>query len=155
MHNLSQEEMDALSFHEEVVTSDWIRLKRKLFIRTFLGLVITLTRSMVMISNPQMYFAIVYPTTGVGVDNLASLVYPRLLIACIFFAIYLYALKNNLYLRSLSMTAVVIVVALFWSDMQVYIIGGFSQFTAGIFFSLALRLLLIYLIIANYIDIRR
>ncbi len=54
MHNLSQEEMDALSFHEEVVTSDWIRLKRKIFIRTFLGLVITLTRSMVMISNPQM-----------------------------------------------------------------------------------------------------
>ena len=155
MHNLSEEELDALGFNNEVTTSDWIRLNRKLFVRTFLAIMLTLIRVAAIIFNPQGYSTIVYPTIDISADNLVSLAYGRLFFACIFFSVYLLALRNNFYLRSISMAAVVIAAALFWSDLQMYFIGGFSQFTAGAFAYLILRLCLIYLILANYIDIRR
>ena len=155
MDKLSQEEVDALLSFEEVSTSDWIRLKRKIFVRLWVAFVLTCIRVAYMIYSPQTYSMIVYQNADSGTDDLVTLAYGRLFLGFLFFFVTLYALKNNLYLRSVSMAGVVVVFALFWSDLQVYIIGGFSQFTAEALAFLILRLWMIYLITANYFDIRR
>jgi len=155
MEKLSQEEVDALSSFFEVTTSDWIRLKRKIFVRLWLAIVISCVRVVCMIYSPQTYSWIVYQSADSGTDTLMGMAYGRIFFAFLFFSLTLYALKHNLYLRTVSMAGVVLVFALFWSDLQVYIISGFSQFTAEAFIFLTLRLCLIYLVTANYIDIRR
>ena len=155
MDKLSQEEVDALSSFEEVTTYDWVRLKRKILVRLWMAIGLTCIRVAYMIYSPQTYSMIVYQNADSGTENLVALAYGRLFLGFLFFSVTLYALKNNLYLRSISMAGVVIVFALFWSDLQVYIIGGFSQFTAEALAFLILRLWMIYLITANYFDIRR
>jgi len=155
MDKLSQEEVDALSSFEEVTTYDWVRLKRKILVRLWMAIGLTCIRVAYMIYSPQTYSMIVYQNADSGTENLVALAYGRLFLGFLFFSVTLYALKNNLYLMSVSRAGVVVVFALFWSDLQVYIIGGFSQFTAEALAFLILRLWMIYLITANYFDIRR
>ena len=127
MDKLSQEEVDALLSFEEVNTSDWIRLERKIFVRLWVAFVLTCIRVAYMIYSPQTYSMIVYQNADSGTDDLVTLAYGRLFLGFLFFFVTLYALKNNLYLRSISMAGVVIVFALFWSTCKFILSAGFHS----------------------------
>jgi hypothetical protein len=69
--------------------------------------------------------------------------------------VYFYALLTNSYLRSVSIIALIIPIALIWGDLQMFFLSSFPDFTLIASISFGFRLMAIYLLALNYLDIRR
>jgi hypothetical protein len=155
MNNISDQELLALQAHVEVEASRWLRLKRRILIRAVAILGLILCRALMLKLFPQIYTPIIFGTQGIESAELESLVYTRMLVVAVLAGVYLYALLTNSYLRSVSVVALIVPIALIWADLQVFLISSFPEFTAVASISFGLRLVTIYLLALNYIDIRR
>ena len=155
MNNISEEEMRALQAHHEVETSTWKQLRRRILIRGILVMVLIVIRVLLVKFYPENYTNLVFEGADVDQDELVSLVSTRLWVSVVLAGIYLYALATNSYLRTVSIIALIIPVALIWGDLQMFLLASFPTLSPEILVSFGLRLLAIYLLAKNYIDIRR
>jgi hypothetical protein len=156
MNTISEEELLALqAAHTEVETSQWQKLKTRILTRALLVLGLILSRALMLNLFPQTYVALIFDTSEVGPAELQSLVFTRLLVGALLGSLYLYALMTNRYLRSISVVALTVPVALIWADFQMFLVSSFPDLTLVASISFGLRLVTIYLLTLNYIDIRR
>jgi hypothetical protein len=156
MSKLSQEELLALQgVHVEVDTSRWQRLKKRILIRAALVIGLILIRALMLKFFPQTYVPLAFSDSAVGAAELEALISTRLLIGAGLGALYLYALMTNRYIRSISIVALMVPITLIWADFQMFLVSSFPDFTLTASIGFGLRLVAIYLLALNYIDIRR
>jgi hypothetical protein len=104
---------------------------------------------------PQTYVPLAFSDSAVGAAELEALISTRLLIGAGLGALYLYALMTNRYIRSISIVALMVPITLIWADFQMFLVSSFPDFTLTASIGFGLRLVAIYLLALNYIDIRR
>ncbi len=156
MNNISDEELLALqAAHVEVTASQWQQVRRRILIRALVVIGLILSRALLLHLFPQTYEPIVFGSSAVAAADLQSLIATRLWVGAGLGGIYFYALMTNSYVRSVSILALMVPVTLIWADLQMFLISSFPEFTPVVIISFGLRLVAIYLLAMNYIDIRR
>ena len=155
MDNVSDEELQALRVHDEVENSQWLRLRKRILIRGILVIVMIVIRAVLMKVYPQDYMNAVFNSAGLNSGDVASLISTRLTLGALLSAVYFYALLTNRFLRSVSIIALIIPIAIIWADLQIFLLSSFPTFTVVASIGFALRLAALYLLARNYIDIRR
>ena len=66
---------------------------------------------------------------------------------------YIYALISGRYFRFMSVFGMVVACALLWSDMELFMLSSVSEITAVSFALLVMRLIAVWLLVQNYLDI--
>lgn len=155
MNTISEEELLALQAHVEVETSLWKKLKRRILIRTVVVIGFVLSRVLLLKFYPDTYIPYIFDNEDSGPAELDKLIISRLLVGLVLVGVYLYAIITNSYLRSVSVLSLMVPVALIWADLQMFLVSSFPNFTLIASISFAMRLLVIYLLTLNYLDIRR
>lgn len=155
MNTISEEELLALQAHVEVETSLWKKLKRRILIRTVVVIGFVLSRVLLLKFYPDTYIPYIFDNEDSGPAELDKLIISRLLVGLVLVGVYLYAIITNSYLRSVSVLSLMVPVALIWADLQMFLVSSFPDFTLMASISFAVRLLVIYLLTLNYLDIRR
>ena len=155
MSNVSDEELRALRVHDEVENSQWLRLRKRILIRGILVVVMIVIRAVLMKAYPQDYMNTIFNAAGLASDEVASLISARLILGAVLSAVYLYALMTNRFLRTVSIVALIVPVAIIWADLQIFLLSSFPAFTVVAAIGFTLRLIALYLLVRNYIDIRR
>ena len=155
MNTISEEELLALQAHVEVETSLWKKLKRRILIRTVVVIGFVLSRVLLLKFYPDTYIPYLFDNEDSGPAELDKLIISRLLVGLVLVGVYLYAIITNSYLRSVSVLSLMVPVALIWADLQMFLVSSFPNFTLIASISFAMRLLVIYLLTLNYLDIRR
>tara|TARA_B110000967_G_scaffold7141_1_gene7177 strand:+ start:536 stop:1015 length:480 start_codon:yes stop_codon:yes gene_type:complete len=159
MNTISEEELLALQGHVEIETSLWKKLKTRILIRTVVVMGLVLSRVLLLKFYPNTYVPYIFGDGDGDGDSgpaeLEKLIISRLLVGLILAGVYLYAIMTNSYLRSVSVLSLMVPVALIWADLQMFLVSSFPNFTLIASISFAVRLLVIYLLTLNYLDIRR
>jgi hypothetical protein len=156
MNNISEEELLALqTAHAEVDSFRWQIRKRRVLIRAVLVLVLILFRVLMLKIFPQTYVPLIFGDSDVGAAELGSLITTRLLIGAALGGLYIYALMANHYVKFASIVALMAPVTLICADLQMFLVSSFPDFTLVASISFCLRLLTIYLLALNYIDLKR
>jgi hypothetical protein len=156
MTNISQEELLALQIaHAEVDSFRWQIRKRRVLIRAVLVVVLILFRILMLNVFPQIYVPLVFGDSDVGATELQSLITIRLLVGAVLGGLYIYALMANHYVKFASIVALMAPVTLILADLQMFLVSSFPDFTLVASISFGLRLLGIYLLALNYIDLKR
>ncbi len=155
MHNISEEELQALQAHIEVENSVWLRLKQKILFRSYLVIALLLFRALLLFLFPQSYSNAIFEAEGLRPADVTSLVSVRLLVAGVLAGLYLFALQTNRYLRSVTILGLIVPFAMIWADLQMFLISSFPSFTTVATIGFLARLFALYLLARNYIDIRR
>ena len=159
MNTISDEELLALQAHVEVETSLWKKLKTRILIRTVVVIGLVLSRVLLLKFHPNTYVPYIFGDGDGDGDSgpaeLEKLIISRLLVGLVLAGVYLYAIMTNSYLRSVSVLSLMVPVALIWADLQMFLVSSFPNFTLIASISFAVRLLVIYLLTLNYLDIRR
>ena len=68
---------------------------------------------------------------------------------------YVYALISDRYFRFMSVTAMVAGCALVWSDIELFMLSSASEITMVSLALLGMRLIAVWLLVQNYLDIHR
>jgi len=68
---------------------------------------------------------------------------------------YLYAVVAGRYFRFMAVVGMVVSCALLWSDMELFMLTTVSEITAVSFALLGMRLIAVWLLVLNYLDIHR
>lgn len=159
MNTISEEELLALQGHVEIETSLWKKLKTRILIRTIVVIGLVLSRVLLLKFYPNTYVPYIFGDGDGDGDSgpaeLEKLIISRLLVGLVLAGVYLYAIMTNSYLRSASVLSLMVPVALIWADLQMFLVSSFPNFTLIASISFAMRLLVIYLLTLNYLDIRR
>ena len=155
MNTISDEELLALQAHVEIETSLWKKLKTRILIRTVVVMGLVLSRVLLLKFYPTTYVPFIFDDSDSGPAELEKLIISRLLVGLVLAGVYLYAIMTNSYLRSISILGLMVPVALIWADLQMFLVSSFPDFTLMASISFAVRLLVIYLLTLNYLDIRR
>jgi hypothetical protein len=161
MNTISEEELLALQGHVEIETSLWKKLKTRILIRTVVVMGLVLSRVLLLKFYPNTYVPYIFGDGDgdgdgdSGPAELEKLIISRLLVGLVLAGVYLYAIMTNSYLRSASVLSLMVPVALIWADLQMFLVSSFPNFTLIASISFAVRLLVIYLLTLNYLDIRR
>ena len=159
MNTISEEELLALQGHVEIETSLWKKLKTRILIRTVVVMGLVLSRVLLLKFYPNTYVPYIFGDGDGDGDSgpaeLEKLIISRLLVGLVLAGVYLYAIMTNSYLRSVSVLSLMVPVALIWADLQMFLVSSFPNFTLIASISFAVRLLVIYLLTLNYLDIRR
>lgn len=66
---------------------------------------------------------------------------------------YIYALISGRYFRFMSVFGMVVACALLWSDMELFMLSSVSEITAVSCALLVMRLIAVWLLVQNYLDI--
>jgi hypothetical protein len=159
MNTISEEELLALQGHVEIEMSLWKKLKTRILIRTIVVIGLVLSRVLLLKFHPNTYVPYIFGDGDGDGDSgpaeLEKLIISRLLVGLVLAGVYLYAIMTNSYLRSASVLSLMVPVALIWADLQMFLVSSFPNFTLIASISFAVRLLVIYLLTLNYLDIRR
>ena len=161
MNTISEEELLALQAHVEIETSLWEKLKTRILIRTMVVMGLVLSRVLLLKFYPNTYVPYIFGDGDgdgdgdSGPAELEKLIISRLLVGLVLAGVYLYAIMTNSYLRSVSILGLMVPVALIWADLQMFLVSSFPDFTLIASICFAVRLLVIYLLTLNYLDIRR
>lgn len=155
MNTISEEELLALQAHVEVENCQWRKLKKRILIRTGVIIVLLLSRVIMFKVYPQTLVPIVFESAGLDAEGLSSLISARLVAGIVLAGVYFYAVMTNSYLRSVTVIALMVPIALIWADLQMYLASSFPDFTLVASISFCLRLITISLLTLNYMDVRR
>jgi hypothetical protein len=69
--------------------------------------------------------------------------------------VYLYAIYNNAYLRTVAIMVSVVAFALLWSDLESLLFYSLIEFQWYLILTFVVRIAVIYLLFKNYLDIRQ
>lgn len=68
---------------------------------------------------------------------------------------YCYALITGRYYKPMALIAMVVASAFLWSDMELFMISSVTEITTVSFALLAMRVIAVWLLVLNYLDIHR
>jgi hypothetical protein len=90
-----------------------------------------------------------------GVLQIENIMLFRMSVLIPFGVIYIVSFWKNLYFRTVTVVSLIIVSSILWSDMELHLSLILSDATALVWVTLGIRLTCLWLLILNYIDVRR
>tara|TARA_B110000211_G_C14022113_1_gene528170 strand:+ start:604 stop:1071 length:468 start_codon:yes stop_codon:yes gene_type:complete len=155
MNNISEEELFALQAHVEVEPFRWQKLQSRIFIRAGIVMVLILCKLVLLKFYHHNFVPLVLDGAGLDAAEVQALISGRVIVGATLSSFYVYALMTNRYLRAVSFVALMVSIALIWADLQMFLVSSFPDFTMLASVVFGLRLIVIYLLALNYLDIRR
>lgn len=154
-YNISPEEMSALLPHYEVTELKWLRVRKRILVRTMIIVLLYLARATILIFTPEYHLYAANYASDMGQQFVTNIVIFRVILLIVILIVYLYAVGYNLYLRTVSVAVICVLFALLWSDLETYIfhsLGGMKWYFVT---QLGMRILGLYLLIKNYLEVRQ
>jgi hypothetical protein len=150
------EEMRALLPAYEVEDEYFDRIRKKIFIRTAIIFALFSARLLMIIFYPEFHIRAFFMNDHVeGVLQIENIMLFRMSVLIPFGVIYIVSFWKNLYFRTVTVVSLIIVSSILWSDMELHLSLILSDATALVWVTLGIRLTCLWLLILNYIDVRR
>lgn len=153
---VTEEEMRALLPAYEVEDEYLDRIRKKIFMRTAIIVALFIVRLLMIISYPEFHISAFFQNDQVeGSLQIENIVLFRMSVLIPFMVIYIVSFWKNLYFRTVTVVSLIIVSSILWSDMEQHLGSFLSEATALIWAAWAIRVTCLWLLILNYIDVRR
>ena len=153
---VTEEEMRALLPAYEVEDEYLDRIRKKIFMRTAIIVALFVVRLLMIISYPEFHISAFFQNDQVeGSLQIENIMLFRMSVLIPFMVIYIVSFWKNLYFRTVTVVSLIIVSSILWSDMEKYLGSFLSEATALVWVTLAIRVTCLWLLILNYIDVRR
>ena len=153
---VTEEEMRALLPAYEVEDEYLDRIREKIFMRTAIIVALFVVRLLMIISYPEFHISAFFQNDQVeGSLQIENIMLFRMSVLIPFSVIYFVSFWKNLYFRTVTVVSLIIVSSILWSDMEKYLGSFLSEATALVWVTLAIRVTCLWLLILNYIDVRR
>ncbi|MFL3646695.1 MAG: hypothetical protein ACJ04O_09625 [Cellvibrionales bacterium] len=153
---VTEEEMRALMPAYEVEDEYLDRIRKKIFMRIAIIVVLFVVRLLMIISYPEFHISAFFQNDQVeGSLQIENIMLFRMSVLIPFSVIYFVSFWKNLYFRTVTVVSLIIVSSILWSDMEKYLGSFLSEATALVWVTLAIRVTCLWLLILNYIDVRR
>ena len=153
---VTEEEMRALLPAYEVEDEYLDRIRKKIFMRTAIIVSLFIVRLLMIISYPEFHISAFFQNDQVeGSLQIENIVLFRMSVLIPFMVIYIVSFWKNLYFRTVTVVSLIIVSSILWSDMEQHLGSFLSEATALVWAAWAIRVTCLWLLILNYIDVRR
>ena len=153
---VTEEEMRALMPAYEVEDEYLDRIRKKIFMRIAIIVVLFVVRLLMIISYPEFHISAFFQNDQVeGSLQIENIMLFRMSVLIPFSVIYFVSFWKNLYFRTVTVVSLIIVSSILWSDMEKYLGSFLSEATALVWVTLAIRVTCLWLLTLNYIDVRR
>lgn len=154
-YNISSEEMSALFPQYEVTELNWLRVRKRIAMRTLIIVTLYLARAVILFFTPEYHLYALFYASDMGQQFVSNIVTFRVILLIVILIVYLYAVGYNLYLRTVSVAVICVLFALLWSDLETFIFyskGGLKWYFVSQF---GMRIFGLYLLFKNYLEIRQ
>jgi hypothetical protein len=153
---VTEEEMRALLPAYEVEGEYLDRIRQKIFVRIAIIVALFVVRLLVIISYPEFHISAFFQNDQVeGSLQIENIMLFRMSVLVPFSVIYFVSFWKNLYFRTVTVVSLIIVSSILWSDMEQHLGSFWSEATALVWVTLTIRITCLWLLILNYIDVRR
>ena len=153
--SVTEEELRALMPFYEVEESRFRQIKKRIVIRTsIVGLLMTL-RGIVAYSFPELLSQTDLQGNLPGSYISTHVLFVRTVLLTVTASVYIYSLWTNMYFRTTSVIALTVAYSLVWADLEIYVFSMAGAMSVEAVILLLLRLCVLGLLFANYLDIRR
>jgi hypothetical protein len=153
---VTEEEMRALLPAYEVEGEYLDRIRQKIFMRIAIIVALFVVRLLVIISYPEFHISAFFQNDQVdGSLQIENIMLFRMSVLVPFSVIYFVSFWKNLYFRTVTVVSLIIVSSILWSDMEQHLGSFWSEATALVWVTLTIRITCLWLLILNYIDVRR
>ena len=153
---VTEEEMRALLPAYEVEGEYLDRIRQKIFMRIAIIVALFVVRLLVIISYPEFHISAFFQNDQVdGSLQSENIMLFRMSVLVPFSVIYFVSFWKNLYFRTVTVVSLIIVSSILWSDMEQHLGSFWSEATALVWVTLTIRITCLWLLILNYIDVRR
>ena len=153
---VSEEEMRALLPAYEVEGQYFDRIRNKLLIRTLAVAALFIVRLALIVIYPDYHIGTYWEGDLIeGTKQLESVLLFRISVLVPLAIIYFVCLWKNFYFRSITVLSLVIICSILWSDTETHFLAFSQAPTMGVIAAITIRLLAIYLLVLNYLDVRR
>ena len=153
---VTEEEMRALMPAYEVEDEYLDRIRKKIFMRIAIIVVLFVVRLLMIISYPEFHISAFFQDDQVkGSLQIENIMLFRMSVLIPFMMIYIVSFWKNLYFRTVTVVSLIIVSSILWSDMEQHMGSFLSEATALVWVTLAIRVTCLWLLTLNYIDVRR
>ena len=153
---VTEEEMRALLPAYEVEDEYFDRIREKIFIRTAVIVALFIVRLLMIVVYPEFHITAFFQNDHVGgTEQIENIMLFRMSVLIPFSVIYIVSVWKNLYFRTVTVVSLIIVSSILWSDMEQHLGSFLSEATAFVWAAWAIRIALLWLLILNYIDVRR
>ena len=153
---VSEEEMRALLPAYEVEGQYFDRIRNKLLIRTLAVVALFIVRLALIVIYPDYHIGTYWEGDLIeGTKQLESVLLFRISVLVPLAIIYFACLWKNFYFRSITVLSLVIICSILWSDTETHFLAFSQAPTMGVIAAITIRLLAIYLLVLNYLDVRR
>ncbi len=153
---VTEEEMRALLPAYEVEDEYLDRIRKKIFMRTAIIVSLFIVRLLMIISYPEFHISAFFQNDQVeGSLQIENIVLFRMSVLIPFMVIYIVSFWKNLYFRTVTVVSLIIVSSILWSDMEQHLGSFLSEATALVWVTWVIRVTCLWLLILNYIDVRR
>ena len=153
---VSEEELRALLPAYEVEGQYFDRIRNKLLIRTLAVVALFIVRLALIVIYPDYHIGTYWEGDLIeGRKQLESVLLFRISVLVPLAIIYFVCLWKNFYFRSITVLSLVIICSILWSDTETHFLAFSQAPTMGIIAAITIRLLAIYLLVLNYLDVRR
>lgn len=154
-YNITPEEISALFPQYEVTELNWLRVRKRIAVRTLIIVLLYLARAAILFFTPEYHIYTANYASNMGNEFVSNIVTFRVILLIVILIVYLYAVGYNLYLRTVSVVIISLLFALLWSDLETFIfhsLGGMKWYFVT---QLVMRLVGLYLLFKNYLEIRQ
>jgi hypothetical protein len=132
------------------------RIRQKIFMRIAIIVALFVVRLLVIISYPEFHISAFFQNDQVdGSLQIENIMLFRMSVLVPFSVIYFVSFWKNLYFRTVTVVSLIIVSSILWSDMEQHLGSFWSEATALVWVTLTIRITCLWLLILNYIDVRR
>ena len=155
---VTEEEMRALLPAYEVEDEYFDRIREKIFIRTAVIVALFIVRLLMIVVYPEFHITCVFSRTIMSgaSEQIENIMLFRMSVLIPFAVIYIVSVWKNLYFRTVTVVSLIIVSSILWSDMEQHLGSFLSEATALVWAALGnTDLTCLWLLILNYIDVRR
>jgi hypothetical protein len=153
---VTEEEMRALLPAYEVEDQYLDRIRGKIFIRTAIIAALFVVRLLMIVLYPEFHISAFFQSDHVeGTLQIENIMLFRISVLIPFSVIYIVSAWKNLYFRTVTVVSLIIVSSILWSDMEQHLGSFLADATAFVWVTWAIRITILWLLILNYIDVRR
>ncbi|HBO15539.1 MAG TPA: hypothetical protein DD440_04310 [Porticoccaceae bacterium] len=153
---VSEEEMRALLPAYEVEDQYLQRIRKKILIRTLIVTALFCVRLLMLIVSPEFHVRTFFPDDATkGEEYIDQIILFRMAVLIPFAFIYYISFWKNLYFRTVTVLSLIITCSILWSDAELHLAALAGEPLLGVLTALAIRLVILYLLALNYMDVRR
>ena len=153
---VSEEEMRALLPAYEVEGQYFDRIRNKLLIRTLAVTALFIVNLALIVFFPEHHYNTFWEgDIEAGEEQLESLLIFRISILAPFAVVYFVSLWKNLYFRTVTVISLIITSSMLWSDAELHFMAFTQEPAIGVVAAVVIRLVAIYMLVLNYLDVRR